>query len=247
MKKTTIFFALIILLSISGFAQQGGDWRTGKWHRNFQEHLLIVHASSNQTATSQSITNPYSIGFNIGYQNRVRPYNKRNQVSLGWGVYSGVLYYPGLSIKHAAVGATEDLGFGRYKSYAEVPFMASATMYITTRPTSSFFFELDAGCNMMLGQKDFAKGQEYVYVQKEPIQSVRVSHFVPTARFLIGFMTELAPNLRFRGSFGVQYEFGYTDHYSGILIDDSFTAREITMSNDPTISTVIELGIAYSL
>ncbi len=247
MKKTTIFFALIILLSISGFAQQGGDWRTGKWHRNFPEHLMTFHVSSNQTTTSQSITNPYSIGFNVGYQNRIRPYNKHNQVSLGWGVYSGVLYYPGLSIKHLPVGATEDIDFGEYKSYAEVPLMASAVMYVTTRPTSSFFFELALGCNMMLGQKDFAKGQGYVYVQKDPANSVKVSHFVPTARFLIGFMTELTSNLRFRGSFGAQYEFGYTDYYSGILLDDSFTTKETTISNDPTISTVIELGIAYSL
>ena len=84
MKKTSIFLAFAILFSISLFAQQGGDWRTGKWHRNFPEHLLTLHASSTQTATQQSVTNPWSIGVNVGYENRIRPYNKNNQVSLGW-------------------------------------------------------------------------------------------------------------------------------------------------------------------
>lgn len=247
MKKTTIFFALLIVLSINTFAQQGGDWRTGKWHKDFAEHLMTVNATSNQFATSQNVTNPWSIGFNVGYQNRIRPYYKHNKVSFGWGIYSGLIYYPGVTISHNAVGAEDEVDFNSYKSFAQIPLMANALMYITTSSSTSMFFELAAGGNIMLGQKDFAIDENYVYVQKDPDNSVKVSHFVPTARFMIGFMAELSPNLRFRGSFGAQYELGYKETYSGILIDDSFDKVENVLSCDPSISTVIELGIAYSL
>ncbi len=247
MKKTTVFLALAILFSINLFAQQGRDWRTGKWHRNFPEHLMTIHVSSTQMASQQSITNPWSVGLNVGYQNRIRPYNKKNQVSLGWGFYSGVLYYPGLDIKHNAVGSQYEVDFGSYKSYAYIPVMLNAVMYITTRPTASLFIDLAAGGNIMLGQKDFALGQNYIYVQKDPANSVKVTNFIPTARLLFGFMTELTPNMRFRGSFGIQYEMGYTDEYSGYYLNGGYIERETVLSNDPSISTVVELGIAYSL
>lgn len=247
MKKTSIFLAFAILFSISLFAQQGGDWRTGKWHRNFPEHLLTLHVSSTQTVTQQSVTNPWSIGVNVGYENRIRPYNKKNTVSLGWGVHSGIQLYPGLNIKHNATGSLEEVKFGSYRTYAYVPLMASASMYITTRPTASFFLQLAAGGNMLLGQRDFALREDLIYVQKDPANSVKLSHFIPTARFILGFMTEIAPNLRFRGSFGVQYEMGYSDEYAGYYLNGGYIEEESVFSNDPTFSTVIELGLAFSL
>lgn len=247
MKKTSIFLAFAILFSINLFAQRGGDWRTGKWHRNFPEHLLTLHASSTQTATQQSITNPWSIGVNVGYENRIRPYNKNNQVSLGWGVHSGIQIYPGVSIKHNATGSNEEVKFGKYRTYGYVPLMVSASMYITTRPTTSFFLQLAAGANMLLGQRDFAYEENIIYIQKDPANSVKLSHFIPSARFLIGFMTELTPNIRFRGSFGAQYEMGYTDEYRGYCDENGgFTAEESVFTNDPTLSTVVELGLAFS-
>jgi hypothetical protein len=247
MKKTSIFLGLAILFSISLFAQRGGDWRSGKWHRNFPEHLMTIHASSTQTATQQSITNPWSIGFNVGYENRIRPYNKTNKASFAWGVHSGLQLYPGLGIEHIATGAQEEVEFGRYKTYAQIPLMASASIYVTTRPTASFFMQIAAGGNVVIGQKDYAFEESLIYVQEDPNNSVKISHFVPTARLLLGFMTELTPNLRFRGSFGVQYEMGYTDTYTGFYRNDGYVQRETVFSSDPTISTVVELGIAYSL
>lgn len=248
MKKTSIFLAFAILFSINLFAQQGGDWRTGKWHRNFPEHLLTLHASSTQTITQQSVTNPWSIGVNVGYENRIRPYNKNNQVSLGWGVHSGIQIYPGVSIKHNATGSNEEVKFGKYRTYGYVPLMVSASMYITTRSTTSFFLQLAAGANMLLGQRDFAYEENIIYIQKDPANSVKLSHFIPSARFLIGFMTELTPNIRFRGSFGAQYEMGYTDEYRGYCDENGgFTAEESVFTNDPTLSTVVELGLAFSL
>ncbi len=247
MKKTSIFLAFAILFSINLFAQQGGDWRTGKWHRNFPEHLLTLHTSSTQTITQQSITNPWSIGINVGYENRIRPYNKKNKVSLGWGVHSGIQLYPGLSIKHNAVGSQEELKFGSYRTYAYIPLMASASMYITTSPTASFFLQLAAGGNMLLGQRDFAQGENLIYVQKDPANSVKLSHFIPSARCLLGFMTEVAPNIRFRASFGVQYEMGYSDEYAGYYLDGRYIEEENIFSNEPTLSTVVELGLAFSL
>ena len=101
--------------------------------------------------------------------------------------------------------------------------------------------------DMLLGQKDFAQGENLIYVQKDPANSVKLSHFIPSARFLVGFMTELAPNLRFRGSFGVQYEMGYTDEYAGYYLNGGYIEKETIFSNDPTFSTVIELGLAFSL
>jgi hypothetical protein len=248
MKKTSIFLAFAMLFSINLFAQQGGDWRTGKWHRNFPEHLLTLHASSTQTITQQSVTNPWSIGVNVGYENRIRPYNKSNQVSLGWGVHSGIQVYPGVSIKHNATGSNEEVKFGKYRTYGYVPLMVSASMYITTRPTTSFFLQLAAGANMLLGQRDFAYEENIIYIQTDPANSVKLSHFIPSARFLIGFMTELTPNIRFRGSFGAQYEMGYTDEYRGYCDENGgFTAEESVFTNDPTLSTVVELGLAFSL
>lgn len=247
MKRTTIFFVVMILFSINLLAQQGGDWRTGKWHRNFKEHLVIFNASSTQMTTTQSFTNPWSIGFNVGYQNRIRPYNKTNQVSLAWGVYSGVQHYPGLTIKHKPIGSEYEQDFGEYKSYTYVPLMATATLYITTRTTTSLFLDFAVGANMMLGQKDFAVSDALIYVQKDPANSVKVTHFVPTARLQLGFMTELTSNLRLRGSFGVQYEMGYSDEYSGYYEHGGYISKPIVMTNDPSFSTVIELGVAYSL
>ena len=208
---------------------------------------MTLHVSSTQTTTQQSITNPWSIGFNVGYENRIRPYNKNNQVSLGWGVHSGVQIYPGLSIKHNATGAQEEVEFGNYRTYGYIPLMVSASMYITTRPTASFFLQLAGGGNMLLGQRDFASGENLIYVQKDPANSVKLSHFIPSARFLIGFMTELTPNIRFRGSFGVQYEMGYSDEYKGYYLNGGYIERETVFSNDPTFSTVVELGLAFSL
>ena len=100
----------------------------------------------------------WSIGVNVGYENRIRPYNKNNQVSLGWGVHTGVQIYPGLSITHNATGSNSEVEFGNYRTYGYVPLMVSASMYITTRPTASFFLQLAAGGNMLLGQRDFAAG-----------------------------------------------------------------------------------------
>jgi hypothetical protein len=61
-------------------------------------------------------------------------------------------------------------------------------------------------------------------------------------------MTELTPNIRFRGSFGAQYEMGYTDEYRGYCDENGgFTAEESVFTNDPTLSTVVELGLAFSL
>ncbi|MBR5253669.1 MAG: hypothetical protein IKV46_01340 [Bacteroidales bacterium] len=247
MKKTTIFLGLAILFSISLFAQRGGDWRTGKWHRNFPENLLNVHVSSNQIATQQSFTNPWSVGVTVGYENRIRPYNKTNKGSLAWGFHTGVQVYPGLGINHNATGANEEVEFGRYKTYTYIPLMASASIYVTTRPTASLFFQLAAGGNLLLGQRDFAVGENLIYVQKDPSNSIKASHFIPSARFLIGFMTELSPNLRFRGSFGIQGELGYTDTYQGRYVNDGYIAGEKVFSNDPALSTVVELGFAFSL
>jgi hypothetical protein len=247
MKKIFIFLSLVMLFSISVFAQRGGDWRTGKWRRDFPENLLNISASSNLIASHQSVTNPWGFGVNVGYQNRVRPYSKTRTSTWGWGFHTGIHVYPGLNIRHSATGASEEVKFGKYKTYTYVPLMGSIVGYLITRPTASLFMEISAGGNIMLGQKDFSTGGR-IYVQEDPANSIKVTHFIPTVKCLVGFKTEISTNIRFRGVVGYQGElFGYTDTYSGYYVNGAYKERETVFSNDPTHGIVFELGLAFSL
>lgn len=225
------------------------DWRVGKWRKNIPEHLILLNAYSTPVITEYySNTTPFGIGFTAGYQYRTRPWKLQPSVSAGFGLNTGLVYYPGKSIRQEAQNATNtdfSMTIGEYKSHSFIPVLLSANLYFNVKRTN-IFLGLEAGINVMIGEKDIETTPGMVSIQMNT-DELKVTRVVPTARAALGFMQEISPNFRFRMQAGVLYEHPYHDKYKGLMVNGGYRDYYHEADNELSLDPFVEIGIAYSL
>ena len=223
------------------------DWREGQWKRNVPEHLLSVNIAGSYTITPNYVnTNPFGAGLTLGYQYKTRGWKLNPQFTTSFGGYSGVLFYRGASVERNAEGARHEIIIDRLKTYTYVPLMLNANIHYDFNKTS-IYLGVDAGVNMMIGEKDFEQ-ESIIYIQKN-FDEIKVTRFVPTAKAKLGFMQEVSPNIRLKFNAGISYEMGYKDDFNGAYINGGFVESvEMTdLKQADSIDPFAEFGLVISL
>ena len=165
------------------------DWRSAQWNRHVPEHLLSVNIAGSYTITQNYVnTNPFSAGLTLAYQYKLRHWKTNPNFTTSFGGYSGVLFFRGASVERNAEGARHEIIIDRFKSYTYVPLMLNANIHYNIKNTS-IYLGIDAGVNMMIGEKDFEL-DDIIFIQKN-FDEIKVTRFIPTAKAKLGFITPL--------------------------------------------------------
>ena len=223
------------------------DWRSGQWRRNVPEHLLSVNIGGMPVITAgYKNTTPFALGLTVGYQYKMRHWSFSPNFTASWGGYTGAWYYRGAAVKHVAEGARHEIITDRYKSHTYVPLMLTANLHYDFKRTS-IYLGVDAGANLMIGEKDFEKDGA-IFLQKNT-DELRITRFVPSAKVKLGMTQELSPVIKLRFQAGVQYEMGYDDDYNGVYFNGGFAPdfKKTSFGNDDSIDPFAEIGIVFSL
>ena len=124
--------------------------------------------------------------------------------------------------------------------------MLTANLHYDFKRTS-IYLGVDAGANLMIGEKDFEKDGA-IFLQKNT-DELRITRFVPSAKVKFGMTQELSPVIKLRFQAGVQYEMGYDDDYNGVYFNGGFDPdlKKTSFGNDDSIDPFAEIGIVFSL
>lgn len=223
------------------------DWRYAQWNRHVPEHLLAINIAGSYTITQNYVnTNPFGAGLTLAYQYKLRHWKTNPNFTTSFGGYSGVLFYRGASVERVAEGARHEIIIDRLKSYTYVPLMLNANIHYNFKKTS-IFFGIDAGVNMMIGEKDFEL-DDIIYIQKN-FDEIKVTRFIPTAKAKLGFMQDISPRMKLKFNAGVAYEMGYKDDFNGAYINGGFDESiEMTdLKHKDSLDPFAEFGLVISL
>ncbi len=223
------------------------DWRNAQWNRHVPEHLLSVNIAGSYTITQNYVnTNPFSAGLTLAYQYKLRHWKTNPNFTTSFGGYSGVLFFRGASVERNAEGARHEIIIDRFKSYTYVPLMLNANIHYNIKNTS-IYLGIDAGVNMMIGEKDFEL-DNVIYIQKN-FDEIKVTRFIPTAKAKLGFMQDITPRFKLKFHAGVAYEMGYKDDFNGAYINGGFDESiEMTdLEHAASLDPFAEFGLVISL
>ncbi len=257
---------LVALLSIVGCAFAGGktennftaspdakgdivktDWRNGRWQRNVPEHLLNINLNGAYVISSgyKNLT-PFGVGLTAGYLYKARHWSFAPHFAVSYGGYLGAVYYRGATVKRDAQGARHEVVTDRYKSHTNIPFMLNVNLHYDFNKTS-IYLGLDAGVNMMIGEKDF-ESADTVFIQKNT-DELRITRFVPTAKAKLGFTQEFTPSIKMRVQAGVQYELGYKDDFNGVYYNGGYFPEvgKTDLKHEASLDPFVEVGLVISL
>lgn len=243
-----------------------GDWRVGIWNRDVNENLILVNYEALPIISSAyKTTTPFACGLTFGYQHKMRPSIIHNRFSFGYGGHIGVIRYFGADVKTKFIGNNDEQTVDSYKSYTYIPVLLEFNLYYNFS-RSNLFLSVEAGCNLMLGQKDchlsdggivrqindstisVNNGDRVISVQKDA-NKVSLTRAIPTGRASLGYMYELNQDFRIRVQAGIEYEMKYKDSFSGYYNDvDAGYIESFHKGDQPaTITPFVSIGLAYSL
>ncbi|MBP3253189.1 MAG: hypothetical protein IJ250_06835 [Bacteroidales bacterium] len=268
MKKISIICAVAcVMLSFNASVFAGGDWRKGIYNRDVSENLLSVGVEAVPVITEAfSSTTPWALGFNAGFEHKMRPSIIHNKVSFGYGLHSGVTRYFGKHINTTAAGNELQQQWDKYKSYTQIPLMLDLNIYYNFS-RSNIFAGVSAGVNFMLGERDarvdsigpsitseledaynlaHGKDVDFISIQLNE-NNVSLTHVIPTFRFHLGYVYEISPDLRLRAVAGIEYQMKYEDEYRGVHIDATYLTYYHQHNSPQMLNPFISLGISYSL
>ncbi len=223
------------------------DWRNGQWKRNVPEHLVTIGLGGSPVITkAYSGQNPFFVSAFASYQYKTRRWSFNPHFTTSFGGYLGAAYYSGAKVERSANGAEHDITIDRFKSYTLIPIMLNANLHYDFYYIS-VLLGVDAGVNMMIGERDFAT-ENVIYIQKNP-EGVRISRFTPTARVKLGLTCDIAPKTKLSFQAGAQYTLGYKDDFKGMYFDGAFDAEveRIDLRQDDSLDPFAEIGIVFSL
>jgi len=249
--------------AVSVFSKMN-DWRTGDYRRRVSENIITLDAEANMNMLSNfENTNPWGAGFRIGFEHKMRPSSISSRFTIGYGLQLGVSRYFGKDIKVEALGSHDLIKRDAYKSYTEIPFLLNFNWYYNFN-RSSISLGLSAGVNFMIGQRDLTL--DYIYinehfgistdneefinysasVQKDE-NNVSLTHVRPTARVVLGYMTELSEDWRLRVQAGAEYKMQYDDKYSGYYLDKGYIEQYHEGTSKANLAPFLSIGLGYSL
>lgn len=248
MKKVFIFLSVCLL----AFSVSADDWRTGRYMNPVPEYLLSVNLDGKMMMGKNADLNPWGYGFSVEYLYKTgRKRNMAVSTAHGFGGHIGMSYFNGLNIPFDAIGANNPVAFYKYESFSYVPAMITYNLFITNK-RSHYIVGVDAGINLMIGERDFKKGDFVTYYNGE--NEIKLTHVLPSFSGYLGYMYELSPNLRLKGKIGVDYIMGYTfDGITSTYFKDPITGQVVygTRTGDFTAGGLLNLsasfGLVYSL
>lgn len=243
---------------------QMNDWRDGVYRRRVKENLIFLDVEGVVNAVEDLFeTDPWGLGVRVGFEHKTRPSTISSRFTIGYGLQLGVTRYFGKDIKVEALGSHDLVKRGAYKSYTEIPLMLNFNWYYNFK-NSCISIGLSAGANFMLGQRDVAL--DYVVIEEffgmstdnyefrdyeasiqQDANNVSLTHIRPTGRVVLGYMTELSEDWRFRIQAGLEYQMGYDDKYSGYYLNTGYIKRYHEGISKDNFTPFLSVGLAYSL
>lgn len=277
-RLTTIFTIICVVLATSVKSENNNkkeqnkeqsfstmnDWRKGIWNRDVKENLLIINCEAMpQISKAYKNTTPIGCGLTFGFEHKTRPSIIHGKGSFGFGGFVGVSRYFGKDIKITASGSHNEKNFDKYKSFTYIPVMLSANIYYNFSH-SNIFMGIQAGCNIMLGQKDchlkdggiprkindttivIDNSDNIISIQKDD-NKVSLTRVIPTGRALIGYMYEFNQDFRIRFQAGVEYQMKYNDEFKGYSDNSGYLDIYHKGEQPANICPFVSIGMVYSL
>jgi long-subunit fatty acid transport protein len=195
----------------------------------------------------------------------MRPSIIHNKFSLGYGGHIGVTRYFGADIKTKFIGNNDEQTVDSYKSFTYIPVLLDINFYYNLK-RSNIFLGIEAGCNIMLGQRDchlkdggivrqindttfIVDNSDGVISVQQDANKVSVTRVIPTGRVMLGYMYELNQDFKIRAQVGVEYQMKYKDSFSGYYNDaDAGYIDSFHKGDQPAaIYPFATIGLVYSL
>lgn len=243
---------------------QMNDWRIGDYRRKVTENFISFDVEAMPViATEFKETTPWAAGLRIGFEHKTRPSSISSRFSIGYGGHIGVNRYFGQEIEVSAIGNPNAIARDKFKSYTEIPAMLDFNWYYNFH-RSNISLGLSAGVNILLGERDATVSEfDSIYVPsimadaleslgyiasvQQNANNVVVSHIIPTARVLLGYMFEMSQDWRLRIQAGMEYQMKYADEYKGMYLDTDYLEFYHKGDSPAALNPFVSVGLIYSI